>query len=66
MAKRWDKANHRRKSTRSLFRYLIVGEDSKSSLDYLLAFEIPKDFAEIVPEGGAGNTVSVVERGIEL
>ncbi len=66
MAKRWERPTVRRTPTRSLFRYLIVCEDSKSCLDYLLAFEIPKDFAEIVPEGGAGNTVSVVERGIEL
>lgn len=66
MNKSWEKPSGRRKATRSLFRYLIVCEDSKSSLDYLLAFEIPKRFAEIVPEGGAGNTLSVVERGIEL
>jgi hypothetical protein len=31
-----------------------------------MSFNIPKDYAEIVPEGGAGNTISVVDRAIEL
>lgn len=65
MAKRWESKSERKKESRSRRRYLIVCEDSKSSLDYLKAFEIPPDFAEIVTEGGAGNTVSVVEKGIE-
>jgi hypothetical protein len=47
-------------------RYLIVSEDSKSSLDYLTAFPVDPNIIEIVPEGGAGNTVDVVKRGIEM
>jgi hypothetical protein len=56
----------RRGSARKGRRYLIVAEDSKSALDYLLAFKIPPTVAKIVPEGGAGNTISVVDKGIEL
>jgi hypothetical protein len=56
----------RRGPQRKVRRYLIVTEDSKSALDYLLAFKIPPTIAKIVPEGGAGNTICVVERGIEL
>jgi hypothetical protein len=43
-----------------------VAEDAKSGLNYLLSFQIPPRFAEIVPEGGAGNTMSVVERALHL
>lgn len=56
----------RRGATRRLRRYLIVSEDSKSSLDYLTAFSVDPKIVEIVPEGGAGNTVDVVKRGIEM
>ena len=63
--KRWERGQKERYQ-RSLRRYLIVCEDSKSSLDYLMRFEIPQVYAEIVPEGGAGNTISVVDKAIEL
>jgi hypothetical protein len=66
MPKGWENRSDRRTQVRPRRRYLIVCEDSKSSLDYLTAFEIPQDFAEIVTEGGAGNTVSVVEKALEL
>lgn len=56
----------RRESKRPVRRYLIVSEDSKSSLDYLLSFPHDTRFVEIVPEGGAGNTLDVVQKGIEL
>jgi hypothetical protein len=56
----------RRPATRKRRRYLIVSEDSKSSLDYLSAFPVDRSLVEIVREGGAGNTVAVVTRGIEL
>ena len=56
----------RRPATRKRRRYLIVSEDSKSSLDYLTAFPVDPNIIEIVPEGGAGNTVDVVLRGIEM
>lgn len=56
----------RRPATLKRRRYLIVSEDSKSSLDYLTAFPVDPNIIEIVPEGGAGNTVDVVTRGIEM
>lgn len=56
----------RRKRNRPLKRYLIVSEDSKSSLDYLKSFPVDQSRVEIVSEGGAGNTIGVVLRGIEL
>lgn len=56
----------RREATRRLRRYLIVSEDSKSSLDYLTAFPVDPKIVEIVTEGGAGNTVDVVKRGIGM
>lgn len=56
----------RKAARRSLRRYLIVSEDSKSSLDYLMAFPVDRKIVDIVPEGGAGNTVDVVKRGIEM
>ena len=62
---RWQRG-HKERFQRSLRRYLIVCEDSKSSLDYLMKFEIPQVYAEILSEGGAGNTVSVVDKAIEL
>ena len=53
-------------ATRKIRRYLIVAEDSKSSLDYLKSFPHNTDLVQIVPHGGAGNTLSVVKKGIEL
>jgi hypothetical protein len=35
-------------------------------LDYFLSFPVDSKLIEIVTEGGAGNTVSVVQRGIDL
>lgn len=66
MGKRWDAKNDRKKQNRSRRRYLIVCEDSKSAVDYLESFRISEEFAEVVTEGGAGNTVSVVEKAISL
>jgi hypothetical protein len=66
MPKRWEQRTERRPATRTLRRYLIVCEDSKSSLDYFRSFEIPDAFAEMASEGGAGNTISVVERALAL
>jgi len=43
-----------------------VSEDSKSSLDYFKAFPVDDKLVEIVTEGGAGNTVDVVQRGIAM
>ncbi|MEX2606255.1 MAG: RloB family protein [Kiritimatiellia bacterium] len=56
----------RRKNVRQLRRYLIVAEDSKSGLDYLLSFPHNETLVQIVSEGGAGNTLDVVDKGIEM
>ena len=66
MSKPWQQSNARRAETRPLRRYLIVCEDSKSSADYLRAFRIPPDVAEVQTIGGQGNTDSLVERAREL
>src|SRR6266550_4495125 len=66
MARPWNIDLSRRSFQRPRRRYLIVAEDAKSGLDYLRAFRVPPKFAEIMPEGGAGNTVSVVERALVL
>jgi hypothetical protein len=66
MAKPWDKPTTRREPLRPRQRHLIVSEDAKSGLDYLRAFEMPTSLVEIETQGGAGNTVSVVERALEL
>jgi len=66
MPRPWEISLSRRTRQRPSRRYLIVAEDAKSGLDYLVSFQIPAHFAEIVPEGGAGNTVSVVERALHL
>lgn len=66
MPRGWEKSTARRTAVLQRRRYLIVCEDEKSSLDYLMSFEVPKDFAEIVSEGGAGNTISVVEKALAL
>lgn len=66
MSKPWERKAGRSTSVRKLQRHLIVCEDSKSSVDYLRSFEVPEDFAEVVVEGGAGNTCGVVEKALEL
>lgn len=66
MSKPWDKPTARREALLPRQRHLIVSEDAKSGLDYLRAFEVPAGLVEIQTEGGAGNTVSVVERALEL
>ncbi len=67
MARHRQSAGPKRKS-KSLQRrrFLIVSEDSKSSLDYFKCFPVDERLVEIVPEGGAGNTKDVVQRGINL
>lgn len=66
MAKPWDKKGGRSEVVRKIQRHLIVCEDEKSAADYLRAFKVPEDFAEVVVEGGAGNTASVVEKALKL
>lgn len=66
MSKPWEKDNVRRKPERKIQRHLIVCEDAKSAADYLRCFKVPKEFAEVVVEGGAGNTASVVEEALKL
>jgi len=56
----------RKSARRQRRRYLIVAEDSKSSLDYFSQFPYNRNLVEIVSEGGAGNTVDVVQKGIDL
>jgi hypothetical protein len=70
MAKPWDKTKQKREREtqrlRSLHRYLIVCEDEKSSCFYLQSFPHDPKIVQIVTEGSAGNTISVVDKGIEL
>jgi len=66
VAKPWDKKTVRSEGVRKLQRHLVVCEDKKSAADYLRAFKVPAEFAEVVVEGGAGNTDSVVEEALEL
>lgn len=56
----------RRKVIRNRRRYLIVSEDSKSSVDYLKSFPHDEELVEIVTEGGAGDPARVVKTGIAL
>jgi hypothetical protein len=56
----------RKEKSRQRRRFLIVSEDSKSSLDYFKCFPVDERLVEIVSEGGAGNTKDVVQRGINL
>ena len=65
MAKPWDKKGGRSKAVRKLLRHLIVCEDEKSAADSRGAFKVSEDFAEVVVEGGVGNTVSVVEEALK-
>lgn len=64
--KTWEVHAARRAPSRSLRRYLLVCEDAKSSVNYLLSFDVPKTVAEIVPVPGAGNTDGAVERALEM
>lgn len=66
MANPWDKKSGRKEAVRKIQRHLIVCEDAKSAADYLRAFKVSDDFAEVVVEGGAGNTASVVEKALKL
>jgi hypothetical protein len=66
MSKPWGIRLERRGEIRKLRRYLIVSEDAKSGLDYLLSFKVPSKIVQIESEGGAGNTISVVERALKL
>lgn len=53
-------------SSRHINRWLIVSEDSESSLNYLRNFFPHRRYAEFVTDGPAGDTVSVVRKGIKL
>jgi RloB-like protein len=64
--KPWKRRNTRKPSTRPIRRYLIVCEDEKSAADYLRAFKIPSEYAEVITEGGAGNTDSLVEKALAI
>lgn len=66
MTKPWEHRHGRSTAVRQFERHLIVCEDSKSSADYLKSFKVPESVAEITVVGGAGNTQSVVRKGIEL
>ncbi len=70
MSKSWNKRAEKNgrevKRLQSLRRYLIVCEDAKSSRLYLLAFPYDRALVQIESEGGCGETLSVVNRGIEL
>ncbi len=62
------KPDTRRKphSSRDINRWLIVSEDSESSLNYLRSFFPHSRYAQFVTEGPAGDTVAVVQKGIKL
>lgn len=66
MAKPWKNKSGRNKKIRKIQRHLIVCEDAKSAADYFRAFKVSKEFAEVVVEGGAGNTASVVEKALKF
>ena len=66
MAKPWHQHTGRKPPVRRLTRHLIVCEDKRSGADYLRSFKVPKHVAEITVVGGAGNTLSVVQKGIQL
>ena len=56
--KPWERSNERRLAQRAIRRYLITCEDEKSAVYYLRGFNIPTDYAEVVTDGGEGNTCS--------
>ncbi len=60
------KRSKRNEDKRPRQRYLIVAEDTKSSLDYFKAFPVDQDLVEIVAKGGAGDTCLVVKEAIKL
>jgi len=64
--KPWERSNKRRSANRPLRRFLIVCEDEKSSVYYLRGFNIPVEYAEVVTEGGAGNTCFLVQKALKL
>jgi hypothetical protein len=66
VSKPWERKAGRSTTVRKLLRHLIVCEDSKSGADYLRSFEVSADFAEVVVEGGAGNTCGLVENALAL
>ena len=70
MSKSWNKRAEKKareeQRLRSLRRYLIVGEDAKSSLLYLKKFPYDRALVQIESHGGCGETLSVVNRGIAL
>lgn len=70
MSKSWNKRAEKKakevKRLQSLRRYLIVCEDAKSSLLYLKAFPYDRALVQVESEGGCGETLSVVNRGIAL
>ena len=66
MSKPWERKSGRRKPVRKIQRHLIVCEDSKSGADYLRSFKVPAGCAEVVVEGGAGNTDGVVKKALQL
>lgn len=53
-------------SFRHTKRWLIVSEDSESSLNYLGGFFPHHRYAQFETEGQAGDTVAVVQKGIKL
>jgi len=66
MAKYRNRKSNRRKAKRDLRRYLIVSEDEKSSSLYLGKFPYDHNIVEVEIVGGAGETISVVNKAIEL
>lgn len=70
MSKSWNKRAEKKarevKHLQSLRRYLIVCEDAKSSRLYLEAFPFDRAIVQVATEGGCGETLSVVNRGLAL
>lgn len=66
MGKPWNGRGGRSKEVRKIQRHLIVCEDKNSGADYLRAFKVPEEFAEVVVKGGAGTPSSVVNKALRL
>jgi len=64
--KPWERTQGKRPRKKSLKRFLSVCEDEKSGHDYLKSFPYDREKFEFVTEGGCGNTISVIERGLTL
>ena len=62
--KPWIAKSGRRTKVRPLHRHFIFCEDKKSSADYLRSFRVPRDYVEVIVEGDAGNTDTVVEKAL--